>query len=226
MKKKLLACKNDNYNGSSCPRCLIKQNFLDFPAYEFATEGVPSNCDTCGAELSWETIDVKKSLNTKLIAAIAAGVLIIGAVVFFIMRPSSVEEDPITTNEVVQEEADQTPIMEETAPTPKPEPTIEEIPKPPITKPISTTSASAPKGTQSLTLSGGNSYKGEVLNGKPHGLGTLYYTQSTLISSKDIQKRMADTGDYLTGDFYEGNVVSGRLFSKNNELKEVILIGR
>lgn len=222
MKKKLLVCKNDNYNGSSCPRCLIKQNFLDFPAYEFATEGVPSNCDTCGAELSWETIDVKKPLNLKLIAAIAAGVLVIGAVVFFIMRPSSVAEEPITITEVVQEEAEQTPILEE--PEPTPEPVKVEQPAPVKTQPTAS-SGSAPKGTQTLTING-NTYKGEVLNGKPHGMGSLYYKQSTQISPKDLKKRMADAGDYLTGEFFEGNVVQGKLFDAANNVKEVVMIGR
>ncbi len=226
MKKKLLVCKNDNYNGSSCPRCLTKQNFLDFPAYEFATEGVPSNCDTCGAELSWETIDVKKPLNIKLIAAIAAGLLVIGAVVFFIMRPSSAVEEVVEPTEVVQTqpEVDPDPVVVEEEPEPTPEPVKVEQAAPVKTQPA-TSNGSAPKGTQTLTING-NTYKGEVLNGKPHGMGTMYYKQSTQISPKDLKKRMAEAGDYLTGEFYEGKPVQGKLFDAGNNVKEVIMIGR
>jgi hypothetical protein len=226
MKKKLLVCKNDNYNGSSCPRCLTKQNFLDFPAYEFATEGVPSNCDTCGAELSWETIVVKKPLNPKLIAAIAAGVLVIGSVVFFIMRPSSEVEEVVEPTEVVQmqPDVDPDPVVVEEEPEPTPEPVKVEQAAPVKTQPA-TSNGSAPKGTQTLTVNG-NTYKGEVLNGKPHGMGTMYYKQSTQISPKDLKKRMAEAGDYLTGEFYEGNPVQGKLFDAGNNVKEVIMIGR
>lgn len=230
MKKKLLVCKNDNYNGSSCPRCLIKQNFLEFPAYEFATEGVPSNCDTCGAELSWETIDVKKPLNIKLIAAIAAGVLVIGAVVFFIMRPSSAVEEVVEPIEVVQTPPEVAPepvvVEEEPEVTTAPEPVKPAEPAPVFTKaPATTSGGSAPKGTQTLTVNG-NTYKGEVQNGKPHGLGTMYYKNATQISPKDLKKRMADSGDYLTGEFFEGNVVSGKQYDAEGNVKEVIMIGR
>jgi hypothetical protein len=37
---------------------------------------------------------------------------------------------------------------------------------------------------------------------------------------------MADAGDYLTGEFFEGNVVQGKLFDSGNNVKEVIMIGR
>jgi hypothetical protein len=229
MKKKLLVCKNDNYNGSSCPRCLTKQNFLEFPAYEFATEGVPSNCDTCGAELSWETIDVRGPLNPKLIAAIAAGVLVIGTVVFFIMRPSSAVEEVVEPTEVVQtppEVAPEPVVEEEPEATPAPDPVKPAEPAPVVSKaPTTTSGGSAPKGTQTLTVNG-NTYKGEVLNGKPHGMGTMYYKQSTQISPKDLKKRMAESGDYLTGEFYEGNPVQGKLFDAGNNVKEIIMIGR
>ena len=230
MKKKLLTCKNDNYNGSSCPRFLTKQNFLDFPAYEFATEGITSNCDTCGAELKWETIEVKKPLNPKLIAAIAAGVLLIGGLVFFFIGGSS---DKTETAEVAKVDTAAVAPPEAEEPATPAEPVVAENPEPAKTTQAAANSGSepkvaagsAPKGTQSLTV-GGNSYKGEVLNGKPHGMGTMYYKKTTQISPKDMKKRMAEEGDYLTGEFFEGNVVQGKLFDADNNIKEVIMIGR
>jgi hypothetical protein len=69
-------------------------------------------------------------------------------------------------------------------------------------------------------------YIGKRKNGLPHGMGTQYYKEPTLISKKDIKKRMAEPGDYLIGEFFEGNVVQGKLFDSKNNVKEVIIIGR
>lgn len=167
-----------------------------------------------------------KKLNPKLIAAIAAGVLVIGSVVFFIMRQSSEVEEVVEPTEVVQTQpdVDPDPVVVEEEPEPTPEPVKVEQAAPVKTQPA-TSSGSAPKGTQTLTVNG-NTYKGEVLNGKPHGMGTMYYKQSTQISPKDLKKRMAEAGDYLTGEFYEGNPVQGKLFDAGNNVKEVIMIGR
>ena len=57
-------------------------------------------------------------------------------------------------------------------------------------------------------------------------MGTMYYKKSGQISPKDLKKRMAESGDYLTGEFFEGNVVQGKLFDASNNVKEVIMIGR
>jgi hypothetical protein len=229
MKKKLLICKNDNYNGSSCPRCLTKQNFLEFPAFEFATEGVILNCDTCGSELSWETVEVKKPLNPKLIAIIAAGVLVLGGLVFFLTRGGSSGEELVAETEIVESLIPEPDLIEEVAEevpvAVEPDPIKVAEPAPVKTQPLATTTA-APKGTQTLTLSGGLKYTGEVMNGRPHGLGTMYYNQQTLISPKDLKKRMAEAGDYITGEFFEGSLVQGKLFDSKNALKEVVLIGR
>ncbi len=115
--------------------------------------------------------------------------------------------------------------MESTPKTKNERSTVEtKVPKSSSSSPAKT--GSNPKGPQSLALSGGNSYKGEALNGKPHGMGTMYYKQASLISPKDLKKRVAEPGDYLTGEFYDGNVVQGKLFDSNNAIKEVIMIGR
>lgn len=169
----------------------------------------------------------KEPLNIKLIAAIVAGLLVIGAVVFFIMRPSSAVEEPVELTEEVQIQlkVDPEPVVE-VSPEPTQEPESVKVVKPaPVKTQPAPSSGSAPKGTQTLTIDG-NTYKGEVLNGKPHGLGTFYYAKSSQISPKDLKKRMAEAGDYITGEFFEGGLVQGKLFDKNNELKEIILIGR
>jgi hypothetical protein len=232
MKKKLLLCKNDDYNGSICPRNLTKQNFIEFPAYGFAIEGIPSNCDTCGTELSLEILEIKKPLNIKLIGTIAGGVFIIGAAAYFFVSPGTTEDgEEVVQTEIAQEEP--IPIVPSVNEEPEPEISTELGPEPekvgepaPAAKPQPKPEAgSAIKGTLTLNLDG-NTYKGEVQNGKAYGLGTLYYLKSTQISPKDLKKRMAEAGDYVTGEFYDGALVQGKLFDKNNELKEIITIGR
>lgn len=77
----------------------------------------------------------------------------------------------------------------------------------------------------SLTLDYG-SYKGEIKNGKAHGMGSLYYNKHHLISPRDRQERYAEAGDYLVGEFYNGDVVQGKLFDKDNNQKQTVIVGR
>lgn len=70
-------------------------------------------------------------------------------------------------------------------------------------------------------------YSGEVNDkGLFQGIGTYTYAQRKLISNKDIKKRYAESGDYFIGEWNQGNVVQGKLYDKNNKLKEVIMIGK
>jgi len=197
----------------------------------------PNNSDCGLIEIDPSTLKgprTKSPLNPKLIAAIAAGVLLIGGLVFFLVGGSS---DKAETVEVVKSDTSSVapPVAEEPS-TPLEPVEPEVVEKPESAKTAATTSSSgstntkasggsAPKGTQSLSF-GGNNYKGEVLNGKPHGMGTMYYKKSTQLSPKDLKKRMAESGDYLTGEFFEGNVVQGKLFDDDNNVKEVVMIGR
>jgi hypothetical protein len=216
--------------------CYFRQDHPDGPfltqlEYEQYVKDGNLNCPegtfNCGLqELKPEDYPKPKKapLNIKLIAAIAAGVLVIGGVVFFLTSSGSSDEGVVAVTEVVvepeviEEVAEQVPAAED------PEPVKVAEPTPVKTQPAATNN-SAPKGTQTLTI-GGNTYKGEVLNGKPHGMGTMYYKSSMQISPKDLKKRMADAGDYLTGEFFEGNVVQGKLFDAGNNVKDVIMVGR
>lgn len=69
-------------------------------------------------------------------------------------------------------------------------------------------------------------WSGEWKNGKPHGMGTMTYTQSHLIDTRDQQKRTAQVGDYVIGEFYEGKLVQGRWYDASNNIKGSIIIGR
>ena len=50
-------------------------------------------------------------------------------------------------------------------------------------------------------------------NGQPHGTGTIYYTtRHQVVSSKDIY---AESGDYVTGSFRDGKLMTGQLHRKD-----------
>lgn len=79
-----------------------------------------------------------------------------------------------------------------------------------------------PKTNHSLSY---GSWTGGWKNGKPHGKGTLTYSQTTLIDSRDPKGRVAQPDEYVIGEWDNGNLVQGRWF-KNDGSKEQITIGK
>ena len=56
-------------------------------------------------------------------------------------------------------------------------------------------------------------YEGAMKNGQPHGNGIIYYTtRHQVVPSKDIY---AESGDYVTGSFRDGMLMSGQLHRKD-----------
>ncbi len=72
-------------------------------------------------------------------------------------------------------------------------------------------------GSGSLRLSYGK-YSGGIKNGYPHGQGRLTYTHSRQINRNDVKGRMADAGDYIIGEFYNGFVVYGKHYDASGNL--------
>ena len=70
----------------------------------------------------------------------------------------------------------------------------------------------------------GGTYKGKCKNGKPEGMVTIYYTTRTVIRESPKQS-IAETGEYLVGDFRNGSLLQGILYYKNGEPKEKIIVG-
>lgn len=69
-----------------------------------------------------------------------------------------------------------------------------------------------PAPTTSKNLGYGK-YEGAMKNGQPHGTGTIYYTtRHQVVPSKDIY---AESGDYVTGSFRDGMLMSGQLHRKD-----------
>ena len=93
------------------------------------------------------------------------------------------------------------------------------VPPPPVVDPNPGTSggnhtggggSSTPPTSKNL---GYGKYEGAMKNGQPHGTGTIYYTtRHQVVPSKDIY---AESGDYVTGSFRDGKLMSGQLHHKD-----------
>lgn len=82
----------------------------------------------------------------------------------------------------------------------------------------------APVQTSSHKLSYGT-WSGAMKNGKPHGAGTMTYSTSCVIDARDSKGRVAEPGEYVVGEWDNGNLIQGRWF-KNDGSKEAIIIGK
>lgn len=84
--------------------------------------------------------------------------------------------------------------------------------------------AAKPATPSSHKLSYGT-WTGGLKNGKPHGTGTLTYSTSQTIDSRDSKGRIAQPGEYIVGEWDNGHLVQGRWFKKDGT-KEAIIIGK
>jgi len=187
--------------------------------------------DCCG-----ELVEIKDTpFPPTWVKIVAGAVVIVGivAAVYFSVFSGGEKTPPLPSvdlieneNQVQQQElseesnsvsAEREPV--ETTETTEPEKT--EVKKE-ESKPTATNSA-VTKTTVSVK---GGSYIGEVKNGKPHGQGTLTYNSRTRVSTRDMKERYAEAGQYIIGEFYEGELVQGKLFDKDNEPIESIILGR
>lgn len=68
-------------------------------------------------------------------------------------------------------------------------------------------------------------YEGERKNGKAHGIGRLEFTQEHIINSHDIQRRKAKPGEYIQGQFVNGEITIGKHFDANGKLIQALNFG-
>ena len=68
-------------------------------------------------------------------------------------------------------------------------------------------------------------YNGEGKNGKPHGQGRLVYTKEHVINSHDIRNRTAKPGEYIQGQFVNGEITIGRHFDAKGNLIQALNFG-
>lgn len=149
---------------------------------------------------------------------LGAGVLIIGGgITGGILAFSGDKEEPAKEPEKVQtEQVDSTKVDSVVAQPQAEEPKAE---KPKAEEPkVDVPKAKQPAGGNSAASStsknlGYGKYEGAMKNGQPHGTGTIYYTtRHQVVPSKDIY---AESGDYVTGSFRDGMLMSGQLHRKD-----------
>lgn len=149
---------------------------------------------------------------------LGVGVLIIGGgITGGILAFSGDKEEPAKEPEKVQtEQVDSTKVDSVVAQPQAEEPKAE---KPKAEEPkVDVPKAKQPAGGNSAASStsknlGYGKYEGAMKNGQPHGTGTIYYTtRHQVVPSKDIY---AESGDYVTGSFRDGMLMSGQLHRKD-----------
>ncbi len=186
-------------------------------------------CEACGKELRECPPPKKKNSKAPLIAGGVAVVLaaIIG-IGYVASGDSSSKKEPVTAtataDSIVSADSAQakpvekeSPIQEATpvkAPESAPKQQPAAVEQPSKQKPATTVSSAA-SGT--LRLSYGK-YTGAIKNGYPHGQGKLTYTTSRQINRNDMKGRIADAGDYVIGEFYNGFVVYGKHYDASGNL--------
>ncbi len=68
-------------------------------------------------------------------------------------------------------------------------------------------------------------YSGEMKNGKPHGTGKFVFTKKHVINSHDRKKRMANPGEYIQGQFVNGEITIGKHFAADGTLIQALNFG-
>lgn len=120
---------------------------------------------------------------------------------------AAVEDTIVDVEEVVEEEIVANPPKKEVKPTKELRPTEKKSPV-----------------TSNHKLSYGT-WTGGWKNGQPHGAGTLTYSTSRKIDSRDSKGRVAQPGEYIVGEWDNGHLVQGRWFKKDGT-KEAVIIGK
>jgi hypothetical protein len=68
-------------------------------------------------------------------------------------------------------------------------------------------------------------YTGDLKDGKAHGNGMFQFFKACRISRRDMQKRVSEEGDYLTGQFEGNEVVSVKWLDRDKQQKGAVLVG-
>ena len=222
-------------NGKPCPLCESKEHQKVMIGHDFV-------CSECGEPL--HKIQPPKTWWEKYGKyVIIAGVLaVLGAIAAVVMSLMGKETDPgtepspvvvdtttvvIDTPSVVEDPTSivpDTPTIDEIASTSEADETMEVAD---AAKPKSA-SESKPTGTSRRSKDlGYATWSGRLKNGLPNDEnGTMTFKESHLIDSRDPQKRQAEPGDYVIGEYSEGKLVQGIWYDKSNSVKGSIIIGK
>lgn len=84
----------------------------------------------------------------------------------------------------------------------------------------------APTPTKSSKSYSFGKYSGSMKKGIPEGSGTMTYTKYKQIAKHAHETYYAEEGDVFVGTWGNGDIVNGKLFDRNNNLKATILAGK
>ena len=217
-------CLNDN-----CQKCKNKEVQQISARKDFV-------CEECGKPLR-ECPPPKSGPNKMVIAAIAAVIVIAVGVGCFLgfSGGDTPESTPVDSLNVQSDSLSQssdtvTVVRTDTIKqidTVTIEKTVEKVETPKAIKTTTTTTktskaSGSAKGSINL---GYAKFTGTVSGGKPNGQGTMRFTSSHVIDSRDPKGRVADAGDYVIGEWVSGKLVQGRWYGSDNNVKGSIIIG-
>ena len=202
-------CLNDN-----CSKSKAKEIQQVNGRKEFVCEECGKPLRECPPPRSWW------NKNGKTLLGVFAVVVVFGVGCFLVMSPKSGRNAEPLANTVpeVIEEPSVTPIDSVL--------TVEEqlapVPEKKEAEPAKKTSVPV---NNSLDL-GYATYKGRVKSGVPHDEnGRMTFKEKHLIDKRDSQKRMAEPGDYIIGEYVNGKLVQGVWYNEKNTVKGSIIIG-
>lgn len=221
-KMKTGKCENHNYTDpktdetGDCPKCASGEKIR-------VEVKRPSDfcCPVCGERLT----PIKEGLPLWIwVAGGAVVAAIIITVICLAMGGKAEEEQAVAEPAAVTETVTDTAASaaEEAVPEPAKEdvPAVVEEKTPAKEKPQ--TEPTQASGSHKLPY---GTWSGGWKNGQPHGNGTMTYSKSHVIDSRDPNGREAQAGEYVIGEWDNGHLVHGRWF-KNDNTKESIIIGK
>ena len=217
-------CLNDN-----CQKCKNKEVQQVSVRKDFV-------CEECGKPLR-ECPPPKSGPNKMVIAAIAAVIVIAVGVGCFLGfsggdTPESTPVDSLylQSDSLSQSSDTVTVVRTDTIKqidTVTIEKTVEKVETPKAIKTTTTTTktSKASGSTKGSVNLGYAKFTGTVSGGKPNGQGTMRFTSSHVIDSRDPKGRVADAGDYVIGEWVSGKPVQGRWYGSDHDVKGSIIIG-
>ena len=217
-------CLNDN-----CQKCKNKEVQQVSVRKDFV-------CEECGKPLR-ECPPPKSGPNKMVIAAIAAVIVIAVGVGCFLgfSGGDTPESTPVDSLNVQSDSLSQssdtvTVVRTDTIKqidTVTIEKTVEKVETPKAIKTTTTTTktSKASGSTKGSVNLGYAKFTGTVSGGKPNGQGTMRFTSSHVIDSRDPKGRVAAAGAYVIGEWVSGKLVQGRWYGSDNNVKGSIIIG-
>lgn len=215
-------CLNDNCEKSKSKEVITVPARKDFV------------CPECGSKL-FECAPPKQKSKTPLYAGIAIFAAVLIGVGVWAFWPKSDNKEQVSAGGKVGVDPKPGVDSVETITVPPTEPVENPGPEPGQTAKGGDSKVSnpnpapnpKPQPTTSEHKLDYGIWKGGWKNGKPHGThGTMKYTTSHLIDSRDPKKRMAEPGDYIIGEWSDGKLVQGIWYDSSNTVKGSIMIGQ